>query len=233
MSTKRTYILTALILIISYSSSFGQRSRTNKLPNKRFDFSLVSGINLSQIDGDYFTGFDQVGLNTGIQVDAILGLRMQLSVGMLFSQKGAKIPHGVIVLVASRNDRNIRLNYIEVPILFRSMLNDKSTGSFLELGGSIARLSSMRIQENNPNFIKGTVYNDITSEFRMTDFNIVVGVGFKVGTRFSTGLRYNYGVNAFYRNPNFELPFAFSGKTKEVEFLRNYNLNLFISYKIF
>lgn len=218
--------------MIYVNSSFGQRSRKLNIQDKRFSLALTSGINFSQIDGDYFTGFDQTGISAGLQVEAILSYRLLLSIGMLYSQKGAKIPHGVVVNAASRNDRNIRLNYVEVPILLRSMLNKKSTGSFFEIGGAFARLSNVTIKENDPKTIKGTVYNEIVPEFSKADFNIVAGVGFTVRKRGSITLRYYYGINLFYKNPDFELPIPFSPNVKEVESLRNYSMSILASYRI-
>ncbi len=231
-TTNKIKILTIIFFLTAAVQGDAQRKRKQKLPDNRFELSVLTGINLSQIDGDYFTGFDQSGLNAGIQVDAIMAPRLRLSVGMMYSQKGAMIPHGVVLSSNPKNDRQVRLNYIEIPILFKFMLNQAHSGAFLEVGASLARLSSTQIIEREAFISKGTIYNDISNEFDKADANAVFGIGFTIGKRFSLVMRYNYGLTKFYNNQNFELPAQFSTQVKEVEFLRNYNMSIMGAYRI-
>ena len=220
------------LLLICVVDVYGQRRRNLRAPTQRFELELIGGMNFSQVDGDYFTGFDQKGFYGGIQVNGLLSSRSSIVVGMLYSQKGSIIPHGTQITSNTRNDRNIRLNYIEVPILFRTMLKRKATGAFVELGGGLARLSSVSIQERDRNAVRGTVYNDISSQFRKTDAMAIVGMGFTVADRYKFSLRYSQSLIHFYDNEEYELPNPLSGVAKEVEFLRNYHIALTGSYRI-
>ena len=226
------YVVLILTIILWANTSQSQNRQRQKSLDHRFEITFISGVNLSQIDGDFFTGFDLVGLNAGLQVEALIIPRIALTVGMMYSQKGAKTPHGTIVSVQSSNDRTLRLNYIEIPILFKSMLDHRDSGPFIEIGGSIGRLSSTKIIEKKTTQRGGTIYSMVVSEFKNSEINAVAGLGFTIGKRFAFSFRYIYGFTKFYNDPDFFPGTAFSTITKEVEFLRNYNIAFLLSYRI-
>ena len=84
---------------------------------------------------------------------------------LLFSQKGSKIPHGVFITNNEVRDRTIQLNYAEVPIVFKLILTPLKNSSFIEFGGSFSRLINTNIQEKDPSRIRGTIYQEIESDF--------------------------------------------------------------------
>lgn len=81
---------------------------------ERFRGGLVLGGNLSQLDGDLLEGYNQIGLLAGAQVATVFSDRWELSIGILYSQKGSNRTTGDFA--ATRYD-NIRLNVIEAPVL--------------------------------------------------------------------------------------------------------------------
>ncbi len=89
-------------------------SFTANAQEQRFNAGIVAGINLSQIDGDDLVGYNQLGANLGIRALTYLTDRWQVSLELLFSQKGSN---------ASANDNplsafdKVRLNYVEVPVM--------------------------------------------------------------------------------------------------------------------
>ncbi len=192
----------------------------------------MTGFNISQIDGDYFTGWDQSGYSAGLQVNALMTSHLRLSVGMLYNQKGSKIPHGTRVTAQTTNDRNIRLNYIDVPILLKVMLNHPERGSFLEVGGSYGRLASTDITERLPSQFEGTVYQKIVTEFNKNEFGLIGGLGFTVGKRIAIIWRYNFGLTRFYQNEGYIPPGPLSTAERESRFLRNYFMSIHGSYRI-
>lgn len=192
----------------------------------------MSGLNISQVDGDYFTGWDQSGLSAGIQVDALMTSHLRLSVGMLYNQKGSQIPHGSRVTSQTSNDRNVRLNYIDVPILLKVMLNHPERGSFLEIGGSFGRLASTQITERLPTQFEGTVYKEIVSQFNKNEFGLIGGLGFTIGKRIALRWRYNFGVTRFYYNEGYIAPRPLSTAERESRFLRNYFMSIHASYRV-
>ncbi|MEM8523965.1 MAG: porin family protein [Bacteroidota bacterium] len=81
---------------------------------QRFKGALVAGMNVSQIDGDLLIGFNKFGFNAGAQVSTVFTERWEMSVELLYSQRGSD---------RTRNDgpiieyNRIDLNYVEVPVM--------------------------------------------------------------------------------------------------------------------
>ncbi|MCB0663964.1 MAG: outer membrane beta-barrel protein, partial [Saprospiraceae bacterium] len=55
----------------------------------RFKVAALGGINVSQIDGDNYQGYDKVGINIGLQAGVVFSKRFQVNMGLLFTQKGS------------------------------------------------------------------------------------------------------------------------------------------------
>ncbi len=219
-----------IVCVLIATSVHGQRRK--KRPQV-FAGGLVLGGSLSQIDGDYFTGFDKAGLYAGLR--GIINFTHDLSFNMelLYSQKGSKIPHGTVITGNNtENDRLISLNYMEVPLLLKLDLSPATTSPFIEFGGSFSRLLNVNIEEKPAFQINGTVYRDIEQEFRRFDFNAVLGAGYHLDERLELAFRYNFAVSRFYINEDFERQDPFSFLVDEVEFLRNYYMSLALSFKI-
>ncbi|MEL6124637.1 MAG: hypothetical protein AAFR14_13060, partial [Bacteroidota bacterium] len=77
-------LIIALLIVTDLSGQSRSRKRRVKF-KKGFELQAMAGVNLSQIDGDLFQGFDQTGLNAGVQVNALLAPSIGVNVGMMFS----------------------------------------------------------------------------------------------------------------------------------------------------
>ncbi|MCC6462260.1 MAG: PorT family protein [Saprospiraceae bacterium] len=77
---------------------------------RRFKAGIIAGVTASQIDGDESAGYNKVGLQGGIRGIIVLKEKQDLSVEILFTQRGcrneAKTPPFF----------KTTLNYIEVPV---------------------------------------------------------------------------------------------------------------------
>lgn len=222
-----------LLVILFGLSTFaaGQNGRALR-SDEIFEAGMLAGFNLSQMDGDYFTGFDKIGWYGGLQGIINLNRQLSLHLEMLYSQKGSRIPHGV--KLDSRNevrDRLIDLHYMDVPILLHYQLAQNSKSGFLEFGPVISQLIQTNIEENAPQNIEGTVYREIQSSFENRDFSLLLGAGFPLYRDLNINLRYQYGLRRFYTNEDFVAPIPFSSIEKEVEFLRNYHFSIALSYR--
>lgn len=107
---------------------------------QRFKGGIVAGINLSQIDGDKLSGYNQIGVNAGGRVAAILADRWQLSMELLFSQQGSNR--------TTKDDpsaalEKIRLNLVEVPV----MINFLEWKFHVSAGVSYARVISYKVED--------------------------------------------------------------------------------------
>lgn len=188
-------------------------------------------MNFTQLDGDFFVGFDKRGLTGGIKAYAYLTERSSLVVEILYTQKGANIPHGTVLLSTSKNDRMINLNYVEIPLLFKFKIQPELYRAYIEAGPVVSKLYNHKIIENDPSTIGGTVYNNLTSEFNSLEYNFLVGLGFDY-RKFDLSLRYNFALSKLYSNPESVPINPLTSLPREVEFLRNYHWGVALSYKI-
>lgn len=189
-------------------------------------------MNLTQLDGDFFVGFDKRGFTGGIKAYSHFSARSSLQVEILYTQKGANIPHGTVLLSTSKNDRKIDLNYVEIPILFKYMLQPELYKAYVEFGPVVSRLYNYKITENDPDTINDTVYSEVADDFNSLDLNLMGGVGFNY-PKFDISFRYTFAVSKLYENPNEVRTNIFTNQPEEIEFLRNYHLGVALSFKIF
>jgi hypothetical protein len=109
----------------------------NSADAQRFRAILQGGANLSQVDGDGLAGYNKPGLAGGIQTNAVLSNRWEWSLGIAFSQQGARnaLDNPAAAIEA------IKLNTIEMPI----MLHFNEWKFQLGAGGAFNRLISGRV----------------------------------------------------------------------------------------
>lgn len=120
-------LLIALFFLFEFSNCFSQR----------FNTGIVAGFAATQVSGDQLAGFDKPGFQFGALVSADISQKFDLSFQILYTQKGSK--------KKSRVDQGdfryylLKLNYIEVPLLFTY----KNSKRFhIESGISYGRLVS-------------------------------------------------------------------------------------------
>jgi len=128
-----------LIIILFFAQS--------TLKAQRFSASVLAGINMSQIDGDNLAGYNKLGINAGLGVDARINEQFGLGMELLFSQKGSRskvsqMPPGQSV--------KLSVNYAEIPVLFR--YHDKN-GAIFGLGFSYSALVGFSQWENGSQVI--------------------------------------------------------------------------------
>lgn len=107
ISSFRLYAFLLFILLMLTQTATAQR---------RFGAALAVGLTASQIDGDNTAGYNKLGFSAGARGMARLGPRTELSVELLYSERGAQ---SEII----RDEFNpfyfsLTTQYIEVPIQF-------------------------------------------------------------------------------------------------------------------
>ncbi|HPF00226.1 MAG TPA: porin family protein [Bacteroidales bacterium] len=149
-----------------------------------------AGLTGSQVDGDNLSGFDKAGLTGGFMVAIPLNEFSDLAMEMLFVQKGSR-----------RNptkDNNLtkyvmRLNYIEVPVLFRRQL--KSNFGF-ETGLSFGILLD---NENREFDINGAI--PARPDFEKYELAAHLGFRYFFNEKQSINLRYSNSVLPIRKAP--------------------------------
>ncbi len=146
----------------------------------RFHAGIIAGITTSQVDGDQLAGYDKAGIKAGAFVNRNLSGAASLQMELLFIQKGSRRPleEGQTTFFV------IRLNYVEVPVLFKYMLSKKIVA---EAGPSFATLiHSEEIDE----------FGLITSRppFHKFDFDVNAGGYYLLSDNWSFNFRFSYSI---------------------------------------
>lgn len=173
MNRSLIYILAISVCIISVA---------RPAEAQRFLGGLVGGFNLSQIDGDKLAGFNQIGLNAGARVAAIINERWQLSLELLFSQQGSsRTPNDDLSSIYD----HIRTNFVEAPVL----INFIEWKFHISGGFSYARLINFTAVD-----FTGEDISD-NQNFNPGIFSFIVGATFYFNEHSGLNLRWSKYIN--------------------------------------
>lgn len=158
---------------------------------KTFVGGLIGGLNFTQVDGDSYKGYHNIGFNTGVVVYTQLAPGISASLEILFSQKGARsngnqLSNGGLTVITKQN---IKLNYAEIPVQINFF--DKKRNHF-GAGLSYAQLinSKEEIVGNNTS-IK---YDPDQYPFKKMDINMILSGQVHVYKGFFAGIRFQYSM---------------------------------------
>lgn len=177
--TKSLIFVTLLMLFALVISGFQTYSQSIK-------GALIAGINLTQVDGDEVYGYKKIGWNIGPSAMIPLKNNFSIQIETLFSQKGAYQKFS-----PQQNDStpyyNLRLNYLEVPVLLT--YNDRNiitAGS----GFSWSRLSNMTEMEHGMK----VHWADKRGAYARDDLQWLVDLRFRMFWKIHMNLRYSYSL---------------------------------------
>ncbi len=228
-SQKYPYLIA--ILLIWCFHLIGQK---RYIPDsERFNAGVIIGFNTSQIDGDFFTGYDKNGLTGGLKGIVRISPRLDFNMEFLYSKKGSTIFAGNFNGTTPLKDQTIDLTYVDVPFLFKWMLKNNASSWHVEGGLIYSRLINSEVEEviNDPE--RQFSYQTIVSDFGKDDISWTGGFGYTHKSGISIHGRFAYGLSRFYKNSELELSNPASSSPDPVEFLRNYYLSFQVAYAIF
>jgi hypothetical protein len=180
------------IFFIFISVSYSQNVNDNV-----FSLKPSLGINVCQVHGDNFSGYNKPGIFGGLAINAQLNEKLSLELGFYFSQKGA----WKSVTKTSQEYFRLNFNYIDLPLSLRYMVNNRY---FITAGPSLAYLINYNVNYNFTN-----ISSDYT--FKKYEVGVNIGLGRTIVNNFSVEVRcsnsivsvMDYGVNKstiFYPN---------------------------------
>jgi len=135
---------------------------------RAFSAGLVAGVNGCQIHGDSYSGFDQIGYVAGAFVHNHPGETWQGEFGIQYSRKGSR--HLVSRDQGGYVDFEIRLNYIEVPVLVR--YNTKKV--FFDFGFSFGVMFKARTWD--------AAGETIPQDFKNWELAMLAGIGYNLNS---------------------------------------------------
>ncbi|MDQ3049226.1 MAG: PorT family protein [Bacteroidota bacterium] len=174
---KKLFILTVIFLICINTID----------AQKRFLAGIKGGLSTSQVAGDTYTGFDKVGLIGGGFVRAKLNEKWTTQFEIIYIQKGSK--HNSNPEVGDFDFYLLRLNYIEVPVLFQYH-QKKFT---FEAGPGFGYLQ--KVEE----FDEFGVYIS-RQPFINTEISFNFGISYNLFNNFDVTWRYTNSLNALRRH---------------------------------
>jgi hypothetical protein len=215
MKLQKRLLIIFLISAITTAVSYGQAALIvlilgDRVATENFHLSIDGALNFSSLPG-LETGKTFIGANFGLGTHIKLGNKWYLKPEFKpLSQKGAK---GINTLVPISGDietakTNIRLNYIDVPVLLQYNI---TPNIFISAGPEISFLTSAtQICEGTLNGKDVTVRLDTKYLFNNIDFSFPVELGYTVhvSTKKSTTkvtanifARYNHGFTEVFKDP--------------------------------
>lgn len=157
----------------------------------RFKAGLILGLNAAQINGDESAGFNKLGLQGGLRGVAIINDKIDVSIELLYSQRGAR--QDLFGAGATFND--LRLNFVEVPLIFNFKdwyFDDLDFYRFNFYAG----LSFGRLISSTTNSI---IWEPFLIQFNKNDFSWLAGATFNTRPNLGLGIRYTRFITRLYK----------------------------------
>ena len=190
MTPTRSLFLALLLLFSGTAIAQNPKNYYIEEP-KTFVGGLIGGLNFTQVDGDSYKGYHNIGFNTGVVVYTQLVPGISASLEILFSQKGARsngsqLSNGGVTVITKQN---IKLNYAEIPVQINFF--DKKRNHF-GAGLSYAQLinSKEEIVGNNT----AIKYDPDQYPFKKMDINMILSGQVHVYKGFFAGIRFQYSM---------------------------------------
>ncbi len=191
-----------ITLISVFCCLFFMTVNAQKYKGQRFKIGVIAGVNMAQVDGDRIFGYNQPGVQVGLQGITILTKKQYLSTGLLFSQRGA-VTDSDIVRFHKMAYTNIRENYIEIPFLINREVSfpSKNPWSFsLYTGFSVGRLLSVKITGvDHPSIANPVIkLQNRSSDFKTFEIAYIFGGTFFFNENFGLTLRHTLALTTFF-----------------------------------
>ncbi len=153
-----------------------------------FNAGIKAGIVGSQVDGDGFGGYDKLGFEAGIFVSYQLSMRTSLQLEIELIQKGSS--HTPNYDKGDYDQYKMRLNYIQIPVLFQYKITKKLTG---ESGPAFGLLVSDYEQRDQ--------YEITSNPFRKFAFSWVTGINYAITNNWNANFRFDYSLMGIRQKP--------------------------------
>jgi len=156
-----------------------------------FKAGVFAGLTASQINGDDTAGFNKAGLEGGLRIGVDIQDKMELSLELQYSQRGARqevqagIPQAIY-----------RTDYIAVPVIFS--YRDWAAEEYYKLhfhgGLSYGRLVNAELDNEEAD---NSVFLNL---WRENDLSILAGATYFLNKHFGLTVRYNRSLILLYKN---------------------------------
>jgi len=156
---------------------------------KTFTGGIALGLNLAQVDGDMYFGYNKPGISSGCFVRVHFTPRLSVGMELLYTQKGS---NGDAVIESPFMGTyvakcHIGLSYVEVPVTIQY----KYANFTAEAGASYARL----VKTNEWILVEPSVpVSPVLNRFNGDDLEYVFGLSRKVYKNLIANIRFQYSI---------------------------------------
>jgi len=186
-----SYLFSICLLLLLY--------KPQSVSAQRFNAGFVLGVNASQIDGDRAAGYNKLGISAGVRATTYLTDKANLSFDILYSQRGSQSEFN---LGANFIPFKIKVNYIEVPILFNYkdwLVEEDDDVSYYKItisgGLAYSRLFQTEIDDGAPT----SSLVPLQDFFRKNDVSLVIGAAFNITEHIGVMVRWTRSVTPIYK----------------------------------
>lgn len=185
-------ILLVFLSTLSYAQSF------------KAGFQL--GLTGTQVTGDLLSGYKKAGVYGGFFVLHPVSDRSSFQLEMSFIQKGSR--KNAKPSDGDYNQYLMRLNYIEMPILYKYTFKRNLTA---ETGISFGYLISKYEADEN-----GPIEQQGLPDFKKIEFTGIIGIGYKINQNLRFYLRYSYSLLPIRPRPSGYYNYINAGQFNDV-----------------
>lgn len=180
---KRSRISFVTLLVVAFLFFTSEKSYSQVIKA-----TVIAGGNLTQVDGDECYGYKKIGLNVGAGVMIPFGKNWDVSMEVLYNQKGAHQREKYMDIGDGKNGKyDLKLDYAEIPILVH--YTDKGLVS-VGVGFAYGRLINIKEYEHGKKM--PTSLND--GVYKIDDYSVVADLRFKIYKQLKLNLRYQYSM---------------------------------------
>jgi hypothetical protein len=157
-----------------------------------FKAEVISGLNLSQVDGDETAGFKKLGANTGLGVILPIDKHWSLSFETLYNQKGSRRRQQYSDSLEDGSYK-LRLNYAEIPLMVQYTDRD-----FMTVGAGVSWGRLVKVEEWK-NKVRIDSVTLLGGPFSRDDYNVFGDVRFRIYKNLKINARYSYSLQQIAR----------------------------------
>ena len=170
----KSILSTAIIALLISGTASAQHG------NLHSAFGIKAGMNIYNLNTDDNADLNtKIGFNAGLLGHIHLNKHIAMQPELVYSSQGSKYP------APGSSDGKIKLNYINIPVLFQYMFDN---GFRIEAGPQVGFLVSAKNE-------LGNVKTDIKDQFNTVDFGVGAGVSYvNPPTGLGIDARYNFGL---------------------------------------
>lgn len=183
-----------LLLSLFFSLYFSIDSQAQ---DQRFKAGVIIGLNMAQIDGDNSNGYIKPGITGGLRGVAIITDKIELSIELLFDQRGSRSQSSFDPIFFPFKITN---NYVAVPVVFNYQDWLDESEEFYKLhfhaGFAYGRLLNSIIDDEDPN----SSFVQVSNFFNKDDISLLVGATFYINAHIGVTGRWSRSITPLYKN---------------------------------